>query len=359
MEKKPETGRVAYLDALRVFAALAVVLLHTSARGWDTADVMGSAWSGLNLYNGISRWCVPVFVMISGALYLPRDMQIKTIYTKYVRRMAIVYVLWAVIYVAVILVADLVTSGGFHIPWTTVAYEGIKGADHTWYIPMLIGLYMLLPLLRPMVKNMETAKYFLVLAFLFQLVLPQGVNLLRSFGPAELSPIVDALDALLNRFYLQLVMSFTGFFVAGYVLSQVKLQKKHRQILYALGAAGLVVTVLLNLAAARKINYPLETYLSCFNVNVAVTAAAIFVWFRHNVTGEGKLYPLVRKLSRYTFGVYLVHPFLLMILEILGINTLAFHPLLSVPVIGIAVTVGAFLVCYVLNKLPVTRKYLV
>ena len=359
MERNQNPNRIAYLDALRVFAAIAVVLLHTSARKWDVVDVMGTQWGALNLYNGMARWCVPVFAMVSGALYLPRDIDVKTIYSKYVHKMATVYVLWAVIYLVAILMADLLTSGGFNLPWTTVVYEGIKGAYHTWYIVMLIGFYMCLPLLCPMVKNMDTAKYFLMLAFAFQFALPQVLNLLRSFAPTIISPIVDALSVLLDRFYLQMVTSFTGFFVAGYVFSRVELQQKIRRILYILGFVGVVTTVLLNAAASRKINYPLETYLYCFNVNVAITAVAIFVWFRYNYQGKGAFHTWIQKFSEYSFGVYLVHPFVMIILELLGMDTLMFHPLLAVPVICVAVIVVAFVISYILNKIPITKKYLI
>ncbi len=61
--------RNASLDFLRVGATLAVVWLHVSAGVvLDNPDVHSMSWWTGNIADAFSRWCVPVFVMISGAL---------------------------------------------------------------------------------------------------------------------------------------------------------------------------------------------------------------------------------------------------------------------------------------------------
>jgi surface polysaccharide O-acyltransferase-like enzyme len=58
------------LDALRVVASFAVICLHVSASVViSKPDVHGIAWWTGNTVNAFSRWCIPVFVMISGALF--------------------------------------------------------------------------------------------------------------------------------------------------------------------------------------------------------------------------------------------------------------------------------------------------
>ena len=68
----PDTeDRYARLDAARWLAAVAVVLLHSAALiVSDPAAYGGGAWLAANLYDSAARWCVPVFVMVSGALLL-------------------------------------------------------------------------------------------------------------------------------------------------------------------------------------------------------------------------------------------------------------------------------------------------
>lgn len=87
--------RVIYFDILRVVAIFAVVAVHLSAQHWLDVDVSSRAWFAFNLYCTTGKWSVPIFVMISGALFLGRDTTIRTILKKNVLRMAGVFVFWS------------------------------------------------------------------------------------------------------------------------------------------------------------------------------------------------------------------------------------------------------------------------
>lgn len=58
--------RTVYFDYLRPVAVLAVIIIHLSAKNFESIDVNSSAWQTFNIFNSIARWSVPVFVMISG-----------------------------------------------------------------------------------------------------------------------------------------------------------------------------------------------------------------------------------------------------------------------------------------------------
>ena len=60
---RSEGGRLVYADLLRVAAALAVVVLHLAASQMDAVAAGSPAWTAFNVYNGLSRWCVPVIFM--------------------------------------------------------------------------------------------------------------------------------------------------------------------------------------------------------------------------------------------------------------------------------------------------------
>lgn len=63
-------ANVAYLNNLRAIATIAVVLLHSSAKfvtnEYQLNDLL--AWQAGNLLDSSTRWCVPIFVMLSGFL---------------------------------------------------------------------------------------------------------------------------------------------------------------------------------------------------------------------------------------------------------------------------------------------------
>ena len=69
--------RKTYCDYLRLIATFAVVVLHVAAFNWENTDVNGIEWQTFNFYNSIVRWGVPIFVMISGSLFLNREMSIR------------------------------------------------------------------------------------------------------------------------------------------------------------------------------------------------------------------------------------------------------------------------------------------
>lgn len=65
-----DKSRTAYFDYLKIIATFAVVVIHTVAKKWYSAGVESTEWQILNLYDSLSRWAVPIFVMVSGALFL-------------------------------------------------------------------------------------------------------------------------------------------------------------------------------------------------------------------------------------------------------------------------------------------------
>lgn len=64
------------LDVLRIVATLMVILIHTSGKGF--AGLIPHWWA-VNTYESVSRVCVPIFFMITGALLLPRSHNIRSV----------------------------------------------------------------------------------------------------------------------------------------------------------------------------------------------------------------------------------------------------------------------------------------
>lgn len=85
------------MDILRILAILIVILFHVSYPFWDNA-FSSNQWIKALFPDAISRWGVPVFVMISGAFMLQKEVSLKVLWTKYIKRLAILLVCWNVIY---------------------------------------------------------------------------------------------------------------------------------------------------------------------------------------------------------------------------------------------------------------------
>ena len=174
--------RVIYFDILRVVAIFAVVAVHISAQHWLDVDVSSRAWFAFNLYCTTGKWSVPIFVMISGALFLGRDTTIRTILKKNVLRMAGVFVFWSGCYALISLIFR-------RSPLFDVFSQFITGHYHLWFLYMIVGLYLLIPLLRPIVQNETLTRYFLLLALVFTFLLPQ-LALFCSFVSPRVSTVI-------------------------------------------------------------------------------------------------------------------------------------------------------------------------
>ena len=74
------------------------MVLHVAAREWHDTDIRTAEWAAMNFYDSIVRWAVPVFTMISGALFLSKDIPVRKIYSKYIFRIFTAFLFWSLLY---------------------------------------------------------------------------------------------------------------------------------------------------------------------------------------------------------------------------------------------------------------------
>lgn len=148
------SGRTVYLDYLRVFATIAVMLIHISGDKWAEVDVSSFQWQTFNFYNSVSRWGAAVFVMISGAIFLNRQIPTAKIYSRYILRLAAAFAAWSVFYAFY--------EGGSR---KEMVQAVIYGCYHMWFILMIIGVYACIPFLRAIAQERRLMMYFFGLAF--------------------------------------------------------------------------------------------------------------------------------------------------------------------------------------------------
>ena len=67
-----------YFDLLRVISSFAVVVIHVTSAAMNTTEVSSQTYMANALLNSIMRWAVPVFFMISGALFLDPKREVTT-----------------------------------------------------------------------------------------------------------------------------------------------------------------------------------------------------------------------------------------------------------------------------------------
>ena len=347
-ERRSAPERIDYFDYLRVVALIAVLVRHTASQNWYDIDVNGAAWRCFNVYCSLTQYCVPIFVMISGALFLEKEIPVRQIYSKYVLRMAAAFCFWSALYAAV-RALESGTSG--------LLTELILGPYHIWFLFMIAGLYMCLPFLRPVAADAGRSRYFLILALLFAIVLPQAETMVRDFGSETLIGRFGAAMMNVGQMRMYMVLGYGGYFLLGYWLSRIELSRRQRITIYLLGILGALTTILLDLSVALRTQQPCDNYYGQFTLGALLESLAIFTFFRYAGLRPNAL---VRRLSKYTFGAYLVH---LMVVEhtklLFGLDTLSFWPPLAVPAVSALSLLLSWAVSAALHRIPFVKKYFV
>ena len=352
MDKKTNTKRYIYFDFLRIFAMIAVVLIHVAAENWYNTDAKSITWNIYNAFDSIARWGVPIFVMISGALFLRSNKPLKEILRKNVLRLLIIFFFWSLIYsIWELSVGHITSISDFLINF-------FKGPSHLWFLLMIIGLYLITPLLKKIIEDSKSLKYFLTLSFIFAFLIPTIINIINVIS----APTANTIKYLNNCINISFVLGYSGYYVLGYYLSKTNISKKYRSIIYLLGILGTIATIALSSLASYYKNIPNGSFYENMSINVLFMSVAVFVFAKTHFNpklNDNKMKKLVF-FSRCSLGVYAVHVLVLSMLDYcLGFNTASFNPLLSIPAITISTLVISLLISIILNKIPFINKWLV
>lgn len=342
-----KTERIVSFDYLRIFATLAVIILHVSAENWRKVDVNCFEWKVFNFFDGISRWGVPVFVMISGALFLGRDISVSDLYKKYIPRLAVSFVIWSTIYT--------IASG--KRSWDDRIDMIVHGHYHLWFIPMIIGLYICVPILKLIVTNKRITKYYLILAFVTASIIPGMMSIIKDLVGGRIDYAASLFNDVLDSMDINIALGYVGYFLLGYYLNKNDLNRNKRVLIYLLGVAGFAFTVIISLIVSLKTQIPCLNYYKNYNVNIVFESVSVFTFFKYS-----RLKPrdIVYKFSGYSFGAYLIHALIIEQLRLrLGLNTMSFNPVISVPAISLIVYILSFMISAVLNQIPYVKKYMV
>ena len=301
--------RVVWADALRIWAILCVVMVHTASPLFMTQPVGSAGFTAGYLLDCFAQAGVPLFMMISGVFLLDesRPVTVSRAVRRYALPMVGLYFLWSFLYALANKVAEPVLLGGAAVDGAMLREfltACVEGAFHLWYLPMTVGLYLLTPLLRTFVRrdNPRPALYFLLLALVIRFLLPMVVGLVEEFAGWPL-------DETVKKFYLELPL-YPAYYVAGWLIAGSRPASGVRLAVYGGGVLGLAaMTVLTGWVSARHgeaIKLWMEPY-SLFCALYAVAVFALFCWEIGSRTVSPAAERAVGSLSRLTFGVYLIH----------------------------------------------------
>ena len=163
--------RKQFLDVLRVLATCAVVLMHVLTGATDVTDasIVPEYRSLLLSVMDLVTWCVPIFLLISGYLFLnpERTLTYPVMIKKYCRRIALAILLFGVPYAASELV---VAERTFRIRMIPEALKmTLMGHtwSHMWYLYLILFLYLITPLLKKVLSVLPVWGVVAMMAVIF------------------------------------------------------------------------------------------------------------------------------------------------------------------------------------------------
>lgn len=163
--------RKQFLDVLRVLATCAVVLMHVLTGATDVTDasIVPEYRSLLLSVMDLVTWCVPIFLMISGYLFLnpERTLTYPVMIKKYCRRIALAILLFGVPYAASELVVAEKSLRVMMIPEALKMTLTGHTWSHMWYLYLILFLYLITPLLKKVLQLLPVWSVVAVMAVIF------------------------------------------------------------------------------------------------------------------------------------------------------------------------------------------------
>ena len=321
---------IVWLDVVRFIAMFTVVCCHcTDPFNFypGTAPNIGEIKLWGAIYGSVLRPCVPLFVMITGALLLPVRGDASTFYKKRIPRVFYPFLIWSVLYnlfpwitgllgLNPQIILDFFSYAGEEVMQQSfsVSLEYILMipfnfsilAVHMWYIYLLIGLYLYLPVFSAWVeKASERAKLMFLLAWGVTLLLPYYYQFVSNYLWGTCS---------WNSFgMLYAFAGFNGYLLLGHYLKNLEWSlKKTLAIGIPMFAVGYAVTFLgfrHITALPEYTDEMLELFFTYCSLNVVMMTIPVFMLAKKVKVNSERMKKALANLTVCGFGIYMIHYF--------------------------------------------------
>ncbi|GHU81162.1 membrane protein [Clostridia bacterium] len=341
-----------YLDIARVVATITVVLFHVNAQVNLDGGNFGADFYFTNFVMLIETWAVPVFIMISGVLFLDpnRDVKIKS----HIIKIALILLFWGGIIYNVIVTT--IINKSFSPSYILIGiYNVLIGkmeyAYQFWYLYIIIGLYSITPVLRAFVKTApkKQLQAFIAVAFIVFTVLPVICENF-SFTDYEIFTKTFCFFG-----------GYSGYYMLGYYLDTYKICKKR---FLALSVATVISILIAYIFKIEIFGFVLsEITYSYSSPYTVLVSAFVFCAFQllSSKNFSQKFLKLLLFLSKHSLGIYILHVMIITGLSKMFGLTPGFAGLpafVTVPLLVILVFSLSLLGSVTISKIPIVKKFI-
>lgn len=324
--------RLYLYDVLRVCACFLIICMHSPIPNSQNSSIFLSTLSYL---------CAPgigLFFMLSGALLLPIKGAPFVFLIRRISKVIWPTLFWTFFYLLANIILKketLVIKQIISIPFSS------QGHPILWFMYTLIGLYLLTPILSHWLSNSNKKEVEFYLGL-------WGISLCYPLFKMCLT-LNDGNTGILYYF-----TGYAGYFILGYYCRNYSESLKWKWIVPA-ATMSILAPVCCKLMHLEVDFYDLFWYLSIFVAILCVTYYKLneTICNKFKMLTTGKVYDIVQQLSNLSFGIYLVHIFVMRYLLwkwdlILNIQSYYLQTLAVI----ILTFVGSALICYLISLLP-------
>lgn len=340
--------RIVYADYLRVIGILGVMGVHFCGNYLSQTPVFSSLWYQGTIFYSIARSGVLLFVLVSGLLLLDRPQSIDRLPHR-IERVMVPFVFWLfMFYLRMIYVNHniVVTSAyDFVAQFINCILNPDVISIEFWYIYMIIGFYLMLPIIYKWISNTDEReiKYFLVLWFV--------ILVLNYFNTHIM---------ILN--YVNIFTGYLGFFVLGYYLH--KKDSKYTNsftlglVIFIIGTLMMLLSILIPSWMTGQLNMEHVGYLNLAPSSVFKTIG-MFLMLKNvdfnKVFGSkvDSVNNFILKIAEISFGLYLIH----LLIPLDGIWSTNVSPFIMIPLCLLFIIIVTYILLHIMNRIPILQRF--
>ena len=294
-QKRENKDRLIGLDLLKIVSAFMIAVIHASSGVFNNHELGSLVWKEGLILNAVTRFAVPVFLMISGALLLGRKISLD----KAIRKAIIAGIALFVWSFAFILTKKILWNDGNVIHDTLMIFFNKRVSGHLWYGYLLIWIYLFSPILNIMYESLSNKMriYFIILG----LLIPSAIDSVIYYFSLDV-------QILQNSFFIYMNLGYISVLFMGRMIYENK--EGISLILGGISSViGLVLTILLTEGISRRLGVSTHTFFSELEIgNVMYAFGIMLLGCKLSWKGDNTfIKKIIIKVSELAMGIYFSH----------------------------------------------------
>ena len=339
------TKRVFYYDALRAMAIIGIVFCHVSVY-FLSFGFNSPGFSSVAFLDCLRDFSIPIFVMLSGALLIGRDESFKVFFKKRLSRLLIPFLFWAAVYI--------IYSCSYTLENIISIFFGHTGSLGVifWFVWMMIMMYIGIFVINKIISfTGKSAIYVLTVLSLIYFISIR-------FGFDPYSPMIVYFASFITYIIIGYFISsndFIGSRVDGRILT-----------IFTLAVSVLLYCYyILCFVVPKSQANGIFVSLGYFTPLLFILSVNVFIFFKYldrtrvmDRIESGRIGDVISVISRYSFGIYLVH---YLIIDFLKLNVLSYIPhfntFFEIILIVIFTLIISLALLYIFDRIPFLNRF--